>query len=108
MTRRRPSTPEQIDAAAATSPWLDPCRWVTAHEIDPTLDLDRWRETIPAHTLIAALIVDQQHWADLAVRLRTELRDARNEIARLRAAARTLNEAVDLAALFDLEKETSA
>lgn len=108
MTRRRPSTPEQVDAAVATSPWLDPCRWVTAHEIDPTLDMDRWRETIPAHTLIAALLVDRQHSSELVTRLHVELRDARNEIARLRAAARTLNEAVDLTALFDLGKEDVA
>lgn len=108
MTRRQPSTLEQVDAAVATSPWPDPCRWLSAHEIDPTLDRDRWRETIPAHTLIAALITDLSRSAGNTLRLHAELRDARTEIARLRAAARALNEAVDLAALFDLEKETSA
>ena len=103
-TKRLPSTPQQIDAAVATSSTYDPCRWATAHEIDPTLKQDRWRERIPAHVLIEALLADEAHKMRLIQRLHDEIYELRAEVKRLRDAARVLNEAVDLGRLFDLEE----
>lgn len=105
MTRlaRNESTPEQIDAAVATSPHLDPVPWFVIREIDPTLDLDTYAQVAAPHVLIEALLAAQAQARELTTRLHDEIKKLKVENRRLLDAARTLNQAVDLAALFDPE-----
>lgn len=101
--RRRESTPEQIDAAVATSPTLDPVPWFVIREVDPTLDLDTYAKVAAPHVLIEALIADRVRTSELTTRLHDEIKELKAENRRLLDAARTLNQAVDLTALFDVE-----
>jgi hypothetical protein len=100
--KRLPSSPEQIEAAFASSPTFDLVPWRVVHTIDPTLPQTDWRSTTPAHVLIAAMVAERVENRDLITRLHADVRAARAESLRLREAARTLCAAVDLERLFEV------
>lgn len=101
--KRLPSTPEQIEAALATCPYLDIAPWHLVSTItDMDLD-DDWAATIPVHVLLEAMIADRVQRHEVATRLHTELREVKAENDRLRDAARTLCSTVDVARLFEVE-----
>lgn len=103
MTRRQQSTPEQLEAAILAGAPLAPCRYIYAAEVWPEASLDRWPETVPPHAVIHALRRDRDHYHELLLEERTEVARLRAELAEIRGAVRTLHDAVDLAALFDVE-----
>lgn len=115
MTRRLPSTPDEIDAAIHAGPHVDPVHPTDLSAVWTAPDgfnWDRWRDQVPAHAVIRALHAE-------TARLRRLLDDARRDNARLHrevvevraAAARivTAAHATDhgtpaMPTLFDLEE----
>lgn len=102
---RHQSTPEQIEAAILTGS-TNPCRYTYAAEVWDQADPERWEQTVPPHAVIHGLRRDRDHYAELLRTKRLEVAKLKTELAAIRSALRTLHQAVDINALFDLEAES--
>lgn len=109
MSRRLPSTPDEIDAAIHAGPHLDPVRPVDLSAVwtaPDDLNWDRWRDQVPAHAVIRALHAEVAELRRMLNEARTENRRIHTEIVEVRRSAAQIVAAAHAApdpTLFDLE-----
>ena len=106
MNRRETSTEAELETAIGSTGNAQPCRWIYAKEVWADASLDRWPERVPPHAVIHAQNRELAHLSELLETYRAEKAALQAELARIKAAARTLNEAVDMTSLFDLERSS--